>query len=304
MDLVENKKYRFSVKGSESVSSGKPRFIIEVNGYECSVKMFDFQKGKDKPTVLDCIFKGYNESREPLFIQDVAPLLKQLYQVGGTYDFRVKSDHSSIGYYEVVDKNGFIVRLTKFGKNKVYVNQSIKAKVSSIEQNRVELELVTTKKQEGILLLSPEQLVDLDSVNVIDKRLTLFLLLRLPLFMEARNQYENGNALWVITAIDALDKHLADWLNSDLKHKRRLLLSYYSICVNLLEKSDFLKGSTEEERIEYQKRISLALTHAEDYLHALKLLKEERNQMYIDENLSSLKNSGYLYQQEFQWNDF
>ena len=297
MELVKGQKYAFPIKETK-VENGDLFYVINVNGYDCSLKVFPFQRGTIKPLRVQCVFKGYNGANEPLFMQDIEPLLKQLYKIGESYEFKVKGDYSESGYYEVVDKNGFILRLTDYGKTKVYVNQVIKAKVKSINLIRVELSLITNKKHVGILFMPPETLFSLDSTNVINKRFPMFLLKKLPAFKEARIQYESGNALWVVTAIDAVDKNLAEWLNSKIKHKRKLLMIYHSICTNLLEKSDYLKDCTEEERIECQKKVSVAITHAEDYLVALNLIIEGRSQWYIDDNLERLKHSGYLYQPE------
>ena len=297
MELVKGQKYAFPIKET-MLQNGVLYYVINVNGYDCQLKVFPFQRGLAKPPRLQCVFKGYNGANEPIFMQDIEPLLKQLYKVGEVYEFKVKCDYSESGYYEVVDKNGFILRLTDYGNTNVYINQTIKAKVKSINLIRIELSLITNKKHEGILFMPPESVFSLDSTNAIDKRIPLFLFNKLPAFKEARSQYESGNALWVVSVIDVIDKHLADWLNSDIRHKRKLLMVYHSICTNLLEKSDYLKDSSEEERLECQKRISVAITHAEDYLVALNLIREGRNQWYIDDNLERLKHSGYLYQPE------
>ena len=137
--------------------------------------------------------------------------------------------------------------------------------------------------------MPPESVFSLDSTNAIDKRIPLFFFNKLPAFKEARSQYESGNALWVVSVIDVIDKHLADWLNSDIRHKRKLLMVYHSICTNLLEKSDYLKDSSEEERLECQKRISVAITHAEDFIMALNLIHGGCNQWYIEDNLERMK---------------
>lgn len=297
MELIKGQKYAFPIKETK-IENGDLYYVINVNGYDCPLKVFPFQRGTNRPPRVQCVFRGYNGANEPLFMQDIEPLLKQLYKIGETYEFKVKGDYSESGYYEVVDKNGFILRLTDYGKAKVYVNQVIKAKVKSINLIRVELSLITNKKHEGILFMPPESVFSLDSTNVINRRFPIFLFKKLPAFKEARAQYESGNALWVIAAIDVVDKNLAEWLNSGIKHKRKLLMIYHSICTNLLEKSDYLKDCTEEERIECQKKVSVAITHAEDYLVALNLIREGRSQWYIDDNLERLKHSGYLYQPE------
>ena len=114
MELVKGQKYAFPIKET-MLQNGVLYYVINVNGYDCQLKVFPFQRGLAKPPRLQCVFKGYNGANEPIFMQDIEPLLKQLYKVGEVYEFKVKCDYSESGYYEVVDKNGFILRLTDYG---------------------------------------------------------------------------------------------------------------------------------------------------------------------------------------------
>ena len=297
MDYEIDKQYKFPVK-EKKIANGDLFYVISANGFDCEVKAFESQRGTN-PTSIICLFKGYKDDNEPIFRQDFAVLISQIYKVGEVYEFKVKNDINAFDYYEVTDKNGFIFRLVDYGKTKIYTNQIVKAKVKSINRIKVEVSLVTNKKTKGLQFMRPDDIWKLYDLGKLPTRYLNLLLCQAPLLKGAISDYEDGNALWVIHTIDAIDKHLPDWLNAEYpKHKLRSLSAYHCICLNLLEKSEYLKNCTEEERVMYQKKIATALTHAEDYIVALNLMTEQREQDYIDDHLERLKNTGYLYNPE------
>jgi len=292
-----DKQYTFAVK-EKKMEGGTLYYVIEANGYNCDIKAFETQKGKSIQSIV-CIFKGYKNGKEPIFSQDFSVLIAQTYKVGGIYEFQVKTDVKSQDYYEVIDKNGLIFRLVDYGDTKVFINQMIKAKVKSINGIRVELSLVTNKKKEGLQFFQPEDLWSLYNLEKLPTRYLNMLLQKSTHLKTARQDYENGNALWVIHAIEAIDKNLANWLTAEYpRHKLRTLSAYHCICINLLENSEYLRYCSEVERVTHQKRIATAITHAEDYIVALNLMDEHREQDYIDDHLERLKNTGYLYNPE------
>ena len=265
MDYEIDKQYKFPVK-EKKISNGDLFYVISANGFDCEVKAFESQRGTN-PTSIICLFKGYKDDNEPIFRQDFAVLISQIYKVGEVYEFKVKNDINAFDYYEVTDKNGFIFRLVDYGKTKIYTNQIVKAKVKSINRIKVEVSLVTNKKTD---------IWKLYDLGKLPTRYLNLLLFQAPLLKGAISDYEDGNSLWVIHTIDVIDKHLPDWLNAEYpKHKLRSLSAYHCICLNLLEKSEYLKNCTEEERVMYQSE-----------------------QDYIDDHLERLKNTGYLYNPE------
>ena len=280
-------------------SNGALFYVVNANGHLCTVKAFEYQKGRATPSALQCIVRGSTESGEPIVMQDIAAALQLLYKVGETYEFKVKSEGAVMGYYEVVDRNGFVMRLTEFGDAHFYVNQVVNARVTSINQVRVELALVTTARHEGLLFLSPERVLALAGENSqMPQRYMKLLFDHSALLKEAREHYEAGNAMWLITAIDAVDRQLADWLNSPQRRKMALLGDFRNICINTLEMSDYLADCTPDERDGYQKRIGTAIRHADDYLQAMTLLRDGNYQTYVDDCLHRLRHTGYLYQPE------
>ncbi len=300
-------KITFPVKASR-VAGGNMYFQFNYKGHEYDIKAFEFQR-KNRPSRLQCIVKNIGADGFPIFMQDIAAIIPQIYTVGHTYEFRVKTDFNSSGYYEVADWNGLMFRLYP-GKNhdRLHINEVVKCRVRDINLVRMDLELVSGKDR-GIPLYTLEQFIELDSTGLGMGRYLRFLFRRLPEMAEARAQLAAGNPLWVITVADTVSRHLTEWLNAPGRepvaggrkrpHRRTpMLKSFNSICTNLLENSSYLRQCTPHERVEYQDRLNKIITHTSDYIVALEKIIGREELKYIDETLERLKLSGYLYKPE------
>lgn len=299
MELIEKQIYTFPIKETTMMNGGLYA-IVSVNGFDCPVRLFDFQKGDARPSQLSCIFKGYNAEHEPMLMQDVAPLLKQIYKIGEVYDFKVRSDYSSRGYYEVTDSNGFILRLTDYGKQRLYEKQTIKARVLSIKLIRVELQLVGGTQQQGPRLMTEDEVLALCADSGHAAPLLRFLFHHLLALREALDQLNDQNALWPITAVDSVDHALTEWLTQPRHNGLRqpLLKAFREICVNLIEQSDYLAACSQAEALDYRRKVAVVIQRADDYLDALRILDEGCSKQFVDSTLQRLSLSGYLYQPE------
>lgn len=297
MEYIKKEKYTFKVLGSRRNGSNL-YYTIKVNEEEYFIKAFEFQKQQTTPSELICICKGYSDSGHPIFMQDIAALIEQLYKVGDVGTFRVRSCMPSRGFYEVVDSNGFYCRLTQYGDEKLYTNQTIKCRVIFIDLVRIELELISSQTDDGIPLYTEERVLALASNNSIHPLLPRLLFNKLSAFSEARKQLANSNPLWVLTMLKAVDENLNQWLLSDMPHKKELLQMFTDISVNLLENSNYLQNATNGEKQEYQEIISKIIVHAQDYLSALEKVDSGQARQYIEDLLERLKTSGYLYDPE------
>lgn len=306
--MEQGEKITFPVRGSK-VAGGNLYFQIFSRGREYDVKAFEFQR-QNRPQRLQCIVKGFDPSGDPIFMQDIAAIIPQIYTVGHTYEFRIKTDLNSAGYYEVADWNGLMFRLYPGNHDRLHLNEVVKCRVKDINMVRMDLELVSGKNR-GIPLYSVDQFLELDSTGLGMHRYLRRLFRTLPELAESRDQLAAGNPLWVITVADAVSRHLTEWLNSPAPEaspvpavrKRRqrrmpLLKSFNSICTNLLENSSYLRQCTPHERVEYQDRLNKIITHTSDYVSALEKINAREDQKYIDETLERLKLSGYLYKPE------
>lgn len=292
-------KVSFTVREAKS-EGGNIYFIIHPEGYDQDIKAFDFQRGKVPPFTIDCYCRAIKDNGEPVFMQDIAKVLPQLYTVGQAYDFRVKNDVSGAGYYEVIDSNGLVCRLSDYGRARLHLNQVVTCQVTDINLVRMKLKLVSEKTDRGIPFYDYAKVLELSGPEA-DRR-TRWALRRLferqPVFTEALQQYRSGNPLWLMTALDVADRYLAEWLTGEPKLGQPLLERLHKGCLTLLEHSDYLRNSTEAERVEYQDKLSKCITHVHDYMEAVELKESKKYTAYVADLLDRLKTSGCLYQPE------
>ncbi len=295
MSYEIGKKYTFDVKEIAN-ANGNQYYIIDADGKDCYVKMYEFQKGGEKPRKITCIYKAENRYyNNPVFMQDVAPILHQLYEIGKEYKFRVKKFFNN-SYYVVEDNNGFNLYLTSFGDRRLYENQIVKCRVTAIKLVRVELELINTIQ---IDFLDFSHLLKLSSNKNINSLIATFPEKYALAFKDVKLKYEDKNALWVINAIETIDNHLAEWLTADdISHKLELLKEYHYVCIRLLENSGYFKKFSDTERMEYQLKISNIITHAEDFIKAYEFIAKKTSETFIADILDKLSNSGYIYNPE------
>lgn len=296
MDFQPKEKYTFKVDGIKR-DGANVYFLIKVNGEETYIKAFEFQKNST-PTELQCICKGPDSTGQPIFMQDLAAVIGQLYHVGYEGDFYVKSFKYPY-YYEVVDENGLCMRLTKFPSGaKIQPRQTVRCRITYINLVRVELELIEVQVPQQLPFLTITDFINLPDVEKIHTLYLRRLMAGLTAFQEARREYNRKNPLWVIAAINAVDRHFTQWLLSDMPHKSELLETFISGAVNLLENSDFLSHAQENDKADYQAILSRTIVKAEDYLEALRLEHDKLDQKFIDETFERLSISEYLYRPE------
>lgn len=293
MIYEKGQKYVFDVKGSRRTGNSN-YFAIEVNGAEQYVKAYEFQKSH-VPTVIQCISKGLNEHGRPVFMQDIASLISQLYQVGDVGDFRIKSQPGSRDFYEVTDENGFCFRLVGYGNRKYYTNQMVRCRITFINMVRVEMEPMPDEESVSIPFYDLQRVAGLDREGRVSMRLAM-LLLKTKSFQKSRKQYNEGNPLWLITALKVIDSQLELFRHpGKLSGRYRLLEAYISICRNLVEDSNYLVSAAEAEIAEYQSLLSGMIERAEDLRYAAKLYEEGKDDEFISATLEKLYVSGYLY---------
>lgn len=311
--MEKHEKKTFPIKGSK-VAGGNMYFEISFQGREQDIKAFEFQR-KNRPTQLHCIVKGFDESGHPIFMQDIAAILPQIYEIGQEYEFRVKTDLIAGSFYDVCDWNGLIFRLKVNHHERLHVNEIVRCRVKAIKLVWLDLELVSEHVQ-GIPLFTFDEFLALDSTRSAEAEGYIRYLFRnIPELGEARAQLKAGNPLWIMNVTDAVSRYLTEWLNHEVRRdetssmralrekrvrlqRRAVLAAFHSMCINLLENSSYFRECSPREREEYQDKLNRLITHTGDYLKAYTLILEKKDQTFIDETLDRLKLSGYLYNPE------
>lgn len=293
MGFEKGQKYTFPVRGSRRMGPNL-YYGIDVNGTEQYVKAYTFQK-REAPVQLKCICKGINEQGRPTFMQDIASLIAELYKVGDEGDFKVRTQPGNKGYYEVTDENDFCFRLVGYGTEKFYIGQMVRCRITFINLVRVEMELATGYRGVTIPFYDMNKLCDLDTTKTATPRL-LCGLFNTNAFTRVSKQYEEGNPLWVMSALSTVKEHMYDMLQRNgLEFKMRLLGAYLDICTNLLENSDYLAHAAQSETEQYQNELAEMIQSAKDMVYALELVYTGKYQDYVSDLLKKLKMSGYIY---------
>lgn len=307
----QNEKVTFPVKGSR-VANGNLYFQIYAHGQEYDIRAFEFQR-INRPKRLQCIVKGFDEQERPIFMQDIAAIIPQLYTVGEIYQFRVKADNIGGGYYEVVDTNGLVFRLKHIRHVSLHPNDIVKCKVLWINLVRMELQFINDGEY-GLPFFTVDKFINLAPDGKALRPLMGLLINKIPDFSEARNLLAEANPDWVMKVVEAVDRNLSAWLKNEIPRtlrdnklsiqrskpswKRPPLKTFHAICINLLENSDYLRRCAPQARYDIQDRLNRIITHTGDYLKALDLIVDREHEKYLNDTLTRLKVSGYLYNPE------
>ncbi len=298
----------------------KGKYTLPVNQSECSkdfyvvyakdaygeclkfkIPRLKFQrKETDLPQQLDCIVKDIKNGI-PVIGQDIAPIIARFYKTGEEYQFRVKDDLTAKnGYYEVEDDRGLYFRL--LDKNRLFIGQSIKCKVTGIKDILVHLKLTSQKSRANYTTkyLSLDQLLKKVDKNEISRsaafaREHFYTHPQLELAVE---EHDSQKPEWIFTTLRILNENITQYLalaDSYDSHVIPGLELVKDVALYILEGSDYLKQFGQEERPLRQKFLNDIIQDIKHYLQALDIIKKGKHTQYLNEMLANLQHSGYLY---------
>ncbi|MCM1337334.1 MAG: ATP-binding protein [Candidatus Amulumruptor caecigallinarius] len=297
MDYVKGKSYTFPV--SEVMLKplwGKYYFNVLANGNMVRVPAMEFQRN-NKPTELQVICTS-DDPKNLKFEQDRAVLLPQLYEPGKEYEFKVVSDSPSNGGYRLQDSNGWSFKLEQRKREKLMRYSVIKCRVVGIRGTDLDLELVTENKVTKAPVLSIADVGVMDDNPHPITPLLEHRLRRDRTFAEAMAEYDQGNPLWVLLAVDATRVAMTRWVTLKPKNALRLLNGVRSIAMTLLQTSNFLDTYSPSQREEYRKRLMNFILSIEDYIEAFELVDRGLDQKYVDDTLQLIRQAFYIYRPE------
>ena len=141
-------------------------FIVDANGREYAIKMFDFQKTDSDVSQLKelpCMVKDVHGDNI-VFVQNFAQMFGNRYVAGNTYQFIVNKEANNADndfrYYDVRDKNGLPFRLKCDKDTYLIPNQKISCLLSRPSQNKLIISLVEEDKQSATHCVTPETLLE------------------------------------------------------------------------------------------------------------------------------------------------
>ncbi|MCQ2249829.1 MAG: ATP-binding protein [Bacteroidales bacterium] len=301
MDLYQKGKfYTLPLKGIRNEGSNS-FFIVDADGKEYAIRMFDFQKKDPSVQVLKelpCMCKDVHGD-SIVFVQNFAQMFSERYEAGKEYPFIVNKEaynpENEFRYYDIRDEYGVPFRLKCSSDTYLLPSQRIRCLIYKPNKNKMILSLVKARKGVAAGCISPAEL--LKKVGVADS-LQCYVLRMLETaddYKQVRYYYKQGNPEWAIKAVRSV-ADVSKWTTVSDRNKERLLEVFYKVCLYLLEDSGYLLQFSEYERESFQIWIDEILSKVEINMQALRLINSDMCSLEIDTVLQKIRNSGYIYQ--------
>ncbi len=301
-------KYVFNVKGIETISEEVNVLKLELNGFQCTVKSFDFQNKDTIPTIITCYVKQILGNNIYL-VQDKYSLFNKLFKEGENYDFTIidkEIDKNSIEYYSLKDKFGFyhklyhndfledalseddinsvksfhIRKINEQGFLTIYLNtERVKGKFYTVEH---------VFKQAGITESIKELFYDLKSELSNDKYS------KFP-FTDLFEDYDNQENLWFFSYLSFLQKYIRYFIyNEDYPKALYFTEIYIKLEEWMIEGSHFLTLFSNDKREDIMFKAENQIIKSFYQIEALKIIIDGKSENFIQEILNKLRHNGNL----------
>lgn len=298
------------------------RYIVQRGDRTYYVKQLPFQYDKIAPETLDCIIKLDKDNNEVLEIkQDYRPYLNAFYKRGRTYTFTIKADRMASGnYYEVNDELGFFSRIYHVHtQHPLKPGQKVQCSVRSIDGCALRLDFVEVQPEvEEFNLLRQELETKAHELNIDDNDLIDLLLGIAPndnfevlidewLLRKCADAAPNGECANVQMGKcenenndENNDENAAIETSSTFAHSHictftHSLHSLRALCLFALEDSPMLRNLSPCDQHRIEKRLTTMVSHADTMVQALDITARDESQQLVENMLTKLKTSGYLY---------
>lgn len=267
-----------------------------------------FQTKEPIPDFLD-IYVKENKDGYVIVGQDLSKVIRRFYREGEEYLFKVKGKKiGKAGAYEVEDENGLYFTLNKAPEG-LSRGKTLKCKVIKINNVYVLL------KYSGLLSKKVKlKFRDLPTwLSIINKEQYALrlqnILLTVSDFSPALQQLEQQDADWIFTALNVFSQNVTKFFIEarDIAESkpaegakrmaliRRLMQMAVDICMNIIQKSDYLRDCNADQRAELQTTLSGYVEMFRQYEEAAALISMSRDEAFIDAIFENLKQSGFLY---------
>lgn len=280
-----------------SRESGRLCFQVDdsASAQPINIKAFDFQLN-NIPEQITCRYMVDERGRGKLE-QDKATAVAPYYTPGTERQMRVLAVQG--GRYTLSDDAFNICWAgVDLGKAKIERWKTIQCRIEGFDDRgqllahylppkakaRVPFNLDTIIRAEGIKLLS--------SRGIIDR------ILALPLLAEAQTLRHAGDPAWVLEAVDVVRQYMAGWLSEHPSLRRPWLQALRQLAVALIERSTFLAEFGNDERMTRQQQLAAFVADCDDYLEAAQLLASGQGRDFITSTLTSMRQTGWLYDPE------
>lgn len=250
------------------------KFIVEHEGRRYAVREIPFQHSEPQPEEVDCVIKLDPDKRVVEIKQDYRPYLLKFYRPGVSYDFRVRSDHSTSGYYEVTDDYGFFTRIHQCPH--LEVGQRVRCRVIKIGAFQLELEFQRICVDDSAYAAQCGRIAKLCKERGLDPRLTELL------FDESTGFTKR--TIGLLTEVADAQSGGTEALNA-----------ISEFCLYVLEGSDLLRPLAVEEQRRLRERLGLVADTCRVVRRAIDIDDNSRGEAVVKSVLDRLSLSGYLY---------
>lgn len=270
---------------------GKQRsaFIIDYEGREAKVTMFNFQKENSDVRQIYCNIENGR------ITQDLQTITDTFYNDSDkTYLFKVKQKWDNLKYYELEDlrfsEEVYRLKLPFSDSNeKLEKGQYIECKIKEFH----------SEKPYFILTDADPSLMDflpLDSIfNITDNtdfEPWIYSVLKEEFMSEIYKLYNERHGRWLCLFAKEMGHVIYTLLLSNLINKKKMLSILCNGWITTIEHSSFINNMSEKERSTYNMDFSSSIEVCEDFLDALSALQRNEN---ISNIITSLNPQYYQY---------
>ena len=277
------------IRTDKGLGNLKPAYIVEYDGKEQRVSMFNFQKNRPAPKKIRCVIENN------YLYQDYKTLLDEFYEIGRSYLFKIKERRSTLKYYELEDERlgGDTLALNLpflDSLNNLEVGQNIECKVTGFADKKPYLAL-TDANPSLIDFLYKETIFGTDEYF----HAWLEEVFTEEYLKETARLYEKRDGRWTCLFSKEIEHVIYSLLLSKQDNKEKLLIALCSGWLNTVEHSPFMIKLSGKEKEDYSPWLAHSIEVCEDFKDALSLLDKAEK---VSEIISTLNPGYYQYRLE------
>lgn len=271
------------IRTEKGLSNQKSSFVINYNGHEEKVPMYNFQVGNPDIKTIRCnVGNGY-------ITQDLQTVTDTFYSDRNkSYLFRVKRKWDTLKYYELKDSRfneeyyRLIIPFSDSTEN-LGTGQYIKCKIKDIVKEKPHLILVDADPS-LIEFIKVNSVFDFDNDSTFEK--WIHSIFKEDVLKTVDELYENEDGRWICQFAKEIRFVIYHLLLSDIEEKKDLLTIFCQGWIHTIEHSSFINSMSEKENLTYRKPLSTSIEICEDFLDAQSLLQDGQNVADIIKSLN------------------
>lgn len=298
MDYELGQIYEFDV--IKDYGENEDFFRLDIPGHgEGRLNKLKFQKEEPLPDRLKCRIKFFSNGFPVpghYVPQYVNRFYRQGYEQHGCFEFKVISLPAAPGgTFRLQDKYG--IQYNLYDNTALLAEgQKVLCRFSKLSVTYFNLELANGDMR--LQLVKPSAF--LESIGVRGVMAGTLVRLMAEYLPDAHNELDNDSPLWIITAVKGVGQRLAEWMvQSDIRRHNRFFRRVVAVArnagLNLLENSRFLRNLAEGQRRNLQVILTEAVEALDPFRSVLELVDEGKECEFVENLMTKLRESGYLY---------